>query len=207
MDIVVRRGLPSDAPTLTRVAHAAKRHWKYPEDWIRRWRDALTLTLEFVRGQPVWCAIRGASVFGFYALSGAGPKRELGPGAFICRFLPRLCRRRRLVLVHTDRYHAARNERYVCQRLYVSLVAYAKRESLRLLRWMYYSPGVPCLVRNRAKAEQFMEERSAGMLVARAGVSELADDLDSKSSARRGVGVRLPSPAPFLDNLPRAPVP
>lgn len=33
---------------------------------------------------------------------------------------------------------------------------YAKRESLRLLPWMYPSPGAPCLRRKRAKAEQFM---------------------------------------------------
>lgn len=98
------------------------------------------------------------------------------------------------VLIYTDRYHVAKNERYVYQRLYVSLVSAsrpfpewiqtmvrrlagvvgviemkftpgrrpvwllrdAKRESIRLLRWMYYSPSVPCLARKRAKAEQFL---------------------------------------------------
>ena len=77
MDVVIRRALPSDAPALTRVAHAAKRHWKYPEDWIRLWRDALTVTPAFVERHPVWCAVRGASVLGFYALFGAGHAREL----------------------------------------------------------------------------------------------------------------------------------
>ena len=77
MDIVIRRGLPSEAPALTRVAHAAKRHWKYPEDWIRLWRDALTVTPGFVARHSVCCAIRGASMLGFYALSGAGLVREL----------------------------------------------------------------------------------------------------------------------------------
>ena len=77
MDVVIRRALPSDASALTRVAHAAKRHWKYPEDWIRLWRDALTVTPGFVARHPVWCAIRGASMLGFYALSGVGPVREL----------------------------------------------------------------------------------------------------------------------------------
>ena len=98
------------------------------------------------------------------------------------------------VLVYTDRYHASKNQRYVYQRLYVTLVSasrpfpewiqatirrlvgvagvietkstpgrrpvwllrYAKRESIRLLHWMYYAPNVPCLARKRAKAEQFM---------------------------------------------------
>ena len=77
MDVVIRRALPSDALALTRVAHAAKRHWRYPEDWIRLWRDALTVTPAFVARHPVGCAVRGASVLGFYALSGTGPVREL----------------------------------------------------------------------------------------------------------------------------------
>ena len=33
---------------------------------------------------------------------------------------------------------------------------YAKRESLRLLGWMYYGPDVPCLDRKRLKAERFL---------------------------------------------------
>ena len=33
---------------------------------------------------------------------------------------------------------------------------YAKRESLRLLGWMYYGPDVPCLARKRLKAERFL---------------------------------------------------
>ncbi|MEK7387650.1 MAG: GNAT family N-acetyltransferase [candidate division NC10 bacterium] len=77
MDVVIRRALPSDAPALTRVAHAAKRHWKYPDGWIRLWRDALTVTPGFVERHPVWCAFRGASLAGFYALSGEGATREL----------------------------------------------------------------------------------------------------------------------------------
>jgi GNAT superfamily N-acetyltransferase len=77
MDAVIRRALPADARALTRVAHAAKRHWKYPEDWIRRWRDALTVTRRFVEHHPVYCAVRGARLLGFYALSGVGPTREL----------------------------------------------------------------------------------------------------------------------------------
>ena len=106
------------------------------------------------------------------------------------------------ILVYTDRYHAAKNERYVYQRLYVSLVSasrpfpewiqatgdrligvtgviemkltpgrrpiwllrYAKRESIRLLHWMYYQPSVPCLHRKRANAAQFMSRTPRGML-------------------------------------------
>src|SRR5437879_11049829 len=39
-----------------------------------------------------------------------------------------------------------------------------------------------------------------------AGVEKLAYSWRSKRHARKGLEVRLPSPAPFLDKLPRAPV-
>ena len=77
MDVVVRRAAASEAPVLTRVAHAAKRHWKYPEAWITLWRDALTLTPAFVERHPVRCAVRDGRVLGFYAISGAGAVRDL----------------------------------------------------------------------------------------------------------------------------------
>ena len=143
------------------------------------------------------------------------------------------------ILVYTDRYHAPKNDRYVYQRLYVSLVSasrpfldwvrtevrqllgvhgvveakftqgrrpiwtlrYAKGESLRLLPWMYYASGVPSLARKREKAQAFIAGLGRGMLATSAGVAKLADATDSKSVARKGIGVRLPSPAPFLTIL------
>lgn len=33
---------------------------------------------------------------------------------------------------------------------------YAKAESIRVIRWMYYAPNVPCLARKHAKAERFL---------------------------------------------------
>jgi GNAT superfamily N-acetyltransferase len=77
MDRVIRRALPRDAPALTRVAHAAKRYWRYPAPWIALWRDALTVTSGFVERSPVYCAVEGDRILGFYALIGRGPTREL----------------------------------------------------------------------------------------------------------------------------------
>ncbi|MGH7893687.1 MAG: GNAT family N-acetyltransferase [Candidatus Binatia bacterium] len=77
MGPVIRRALPRDAPALTRVAHAAKRHRRYPEPWIARWREALTLTTDSIERSPVYCAVEGARIVGFYALSGRGAEREL----------------------------------------------------------------------------------------------------------------------------------
>jgi GNAT superfamily N-acetyltransferase len=76
--IRIRRARPADAAELTRIAHAAKRHWRYPETLIRRWRADLTVTPESIAAAPVYCAAAGASaVLGFYALSGRRDRREL----------------------------------------------------------------------------------------------------------------------------------
>lgn len=171
------------------------------------------------------------------------------------------------VLIYTDRHHVAKDNRYVYERLYVSIVSaserfiewlqttvsrltgaagtvgvrrgngkrpmwilrYAKADSIRVIRWMHYAPGLPSLERKRIKAEKFLSalgrapvrpsgrprvgwiyeasrarEHEAGwflsgwvprILVAGA-CRNLADDADSKSAARKGVGVQIPSPPP-----------
>src|SRR6266849_3713225 len=48
MDIQIRRAQPDEAAALTEIAHAAKRHWGYPENWIEHWKDDLTITPEFI---------------------------------------------------------------------------------------------------------------------------------------------------------------
>jgi hypothetical protein len=78
----------------------------------------------------------------------------------------------------------------------VYAVRFAKRDSIRLLRWIYYRDDLPCLARKRAKALPFLSGNVAGILRG-GGVSELVDDMDSKSIARKGVGVQVPSPLPF----------
>jgi len=46
MNLHIRRAVPAEAGLLTEIAHAAKRHWGYPENWIRRWKSDLTITPE-----------------------------------------------------------------------------------------------------------------------------------------------------------------
>ena len=77
MRIRIRRARPADCDELTRLAHAAKRYWRYPETMIRLWKPDLTVTPRFVVDHPVYCAVRGAKVVGFYAVSGSRGAREL----------------------------------------------------------------------------------------------------------------------------------
>jgi len=68
-DLAIRAAEPADADRLTAIAHAAKRHWGYPEAWIALWRADLTVTAEFIRVHPVYCAIADTEIVAFYALS------------------------------------------------------------------------------------------------------------------------------------------
>ena len=55
----IRRATPDEADTLTSIAHAAKRHWNYPEKWIEQWRSDLTITPEFIAKNEVYVAVGG----------------------------------------------------------------------------------------------------------------------------------------------------
>jgi GNAT superfamily N-acetyltransferase len=70
----IRRASPDDAPVLTEIAHAAKRHWAYPERWIELWKDALTITPSFVLSNEVYVARVDDGIAGFSALLAAEGK-------------------------------------------------------------------------------------------------------------------------------------
>jgi GNAT superfamily N-acetyltransferase len=63
------RAKPKDADAFTEIAHAAKRHWGYPETWIESWRDTLTIRAEFIAANVAWCAMEDARAVGFYLLT------------------------------------------------------------------------------------------------------------------------------------------
>jgi GNAT superfamily N-acetyltransferase len=73
----VVRASPSEARRLTQIAFAAKRYWKYPEQWIAVWAPLLTITPEFIAGHEVYELLVDDQVVGFYALGGQGPKLKL----------------------------------------------------------------------------------------------------------------------------------
>jgi GNAT superfamily N-acetyltransferase len=60
---------PAQAGCLTEIAHAAKRHWGYPEHWIRAWQPVLTITPDQIDQQLTCVATLDDQPVGFYALS------------------------------------------------------------------------------------------------------------------------------------------
>lgn len=73
----IRRATPEEAATLTNLALAAKRHWGYPEHWIKHWEADLTISPEFIDHNEVYVADQDGDVRGFYALTIEETKAEL----------------------------------------------------------------------------------------------------------------------------------
>src|SRR3954453_3254172 len=68
MNIHVRRAQPDEAARLTQIAHAAKRHWGYPQEWIALWQTDLTITPEFIANNEMFIAVAGNEIVGCCAL-------------------------------------------------------------------------------------------------------------------------------------------
>ena len=77
MMLDIRQARPNEAETLTAIAHAAKRHWGYPEGWIDQWKSDLTLTPEFIANNEVFVALINNQVAGCCALVLTGSPAEI----------------------------------------------------------------------------------------------------------------------------------
>jgi N-acetylglutamate synthase-like GNAT family acetyltransferase len=66
--IEIRRATLNEADKLTALAHAAKRHWNYPQAWIDSWASELTITPEFIAHNEVFVAIIDNAIAGCCAL-------------------------------------------------------------------------------------------------------------------------------------------
>jgi GNAT superfamily N-acetyltransferase len=76
-DLEIRRALSGEANVLTQIAHAAKRHWQYPEEWIALWRESLTITDTYLEEHQVFVGEVRETIAGFYALVQAANQWEL----------------------------------------------------------------------------------------------------------------------------------
>ena len=73
----IRRASSDEAAALTQIAHDAKRHWGYPEHWLAHWQEDLTISPDYIAGNPVYVAEGEAELLGFYALIIREDKAEL----------------------------------------------------------------------------------------------------------------------------------
>jgi GNAT superfamily N-acetyltransferase len=73
----IRQALPHEATKLTQIAHDAKRHWGYPENWIQHWQEDLTVSSDLITNNLVYVAESESEIIGFYALAVEDQKAEL----------------------------------------------------------------------------------------------------------------------------------
>lgn len=69
---MIRPGVPSDAPALSEVAWRAKAGWGYAEEWLEEWREALTVSPEYLAAHRAWVAVGQAGVVAWCALERHG---------------------------------------------------------------------------------------------------------------------------------------
>ena len=74
---MIRPAVDTEAATLTQIALDAKRHWGYPENWIKHWESDLTISPEFIAKNHVYVAEENGEIRGFYALCQADSNAEL----------------------------------------------------------------------------------------------------------------------------------
>ena len=60
--------------------------------------------------------------------------------------------------------HRAQSKVYGNRKASIAVLKFGKKESLRLLRWVYYQPNLPCLERKRTIADRFILASSPGMI-------------------------------------------
>lgn len=74
---MIRRALINEANTLTELALASKRHWGYPENWMKHWQADLTISPDYLTNNDVFVAEKNGNIVGFYALTTRGHRAEL----------------------------------------------------------------------------------------------------------------------------------
>lgn len=68
MKLSIRKANAEEANLLTEIAFAAKRTWKYPEEYFDKWANELTITESYINEHAVFVASYRSVLVGFYSL-------------------------------------------------------------------------------------------------------------------------------------------
>lgn len=67
-ELSIRPAQTSDCSTLTEISFQAKRHWKYPDEYMELWQYELTITPTYIEKNTVFVGELEGEVVGFYSL-------------------------------------------------------------------------------------------------------------------------------------------
>ncbi len=65
----IRKAIPEDLPILNQISVASKRHWQYPEEWIQRWLEDLTLNEGDLQNQEIHVLEVDEKLIGFCGIA------------------------------------------------------------------------------------------------------------------------------------------
>lgn len=68
MNIIVRPATIHDSEALTKISFAAKRYWKYPEEYLEIWKDELTITPLYIMNNILYVAEEDGQAVGYFSL-------------------------------------------------------------------------------------------------------------------------------------------
>lgn len=83
VNILIRRAEGKESNTLTSISFAAKRYWKYPEEYFDIWKDELTITEEYINQNEVYVADVDDKAVGFISI--VEVKNDFQAGEFLIR--------------------------------------------------------------------------------------------------------------------------
>ncbi len=72
-----RKANISDISELNYISVTSKRHWRYPEEWIERWTEDLTLTERDLQAQEVLVLELQSKIIGFCSIIDQGDHYEV----------------------------------------------------------------------------------------------------------------------------------
>lgn len=69
MNIEIKKAEINHNDILTQIAFAAKRHWNYPDEYLKIWNDELTITKHYIKKNQVFAAEIEGKIVGFYSIA------------------------------------------------------------------------------------------------------------------------------------------
>ncbi|MDR2182626.1 MAG: GNAT family N-acetyltransferase, partial [Clostridiales bacterium] len=70
--MIFRNARQNEADVLTRLTLASKRHWGYPEEWMKIWEDELTIRPAYIAENMVVVAEEDAELLGYISIRKRG---------------------------------------------------------------------------------------------------------------------------------------
>lgn len=75
--ITFRTPTAADLPLLNKISWQSKAFWDYPEEWLKRWKENLTITEDILHKQSVLLAEHDNTAIGFCVISEAPAQFEV----------------------------------------------------------------------------------------------------------------------------------